>query len=157
MADVLRTHEGVTAVYTNDIDERFDTNWHEDATDPLSPMWDIHPDWVITNPPFTLAPDILPNALASCKVGVAFLLRLSYMEPAGDRGDWLQAHADQQIMQAALNPRPNFRAGEINPKNGKPYGTDNVTVAWFVWRKNWSWDRWGITLPFQFITDWRKS
>lgn len=160
MADVLREPHGntvslVSAVYTSDIDWQFDTNWHEDATDPNSPMWGIRPDWVITNPPFSLAPQILPLALESCKIGVAFLLRLTYMEPTQDRADWLIAHADQQVLQAPLNPRPNFRAGEINPTTGKPYGTDNVTVAWFVWRKNWSWAKTGIRSPFQFITDWR--
>src|SRR5689334_10374765 len=38
-------------------------------------------DYVVTNPPFSLAESILPNAMLHARVGVYFLLRLSYMEP----------------------------------------------------------------------------
>ena len=140
-------------VVTNDIADH-ECDYQCDATDRGEVCWEYY-DWVVTNPPFNLAHKILPIALDHANVGVAFLLRLSYLEPANGRREWLQHHADQMVYCGVLNPRPRFRAGEINPKTGNEYGTDNVTVAWMVWKKNWSWLDMGIRRPFDFITDWQ--
>lgn len=144
-------------IVTNDIDPAHECDFTSDAADPTAVCWEWPNsyEWVITNPPFSEAPDILPLAMCNARVGVAFLLRLSYMEPTQDRRRWLRLHADQMVYQGALNPRPRFRQGEINPKTGKPYGTDNVTVAWFVWKRTWSWERLGIRPPFDFVDDWK--
>lgn len=104
-------------------------------------------DWVVTNPPFSLAPQILPLAFEYARVGVAFLLRLSYAEPCADRAEWLQQNADHLSNFIVLNPRPRFR-DDTN-------GGDTVTVAWFVWRKDWSWSAQSIPCPFSFISGWR--
>jgi hypothetical protein len=104
-------------------------------------------DWVVTNPPFKFAHQILPLAFDSARVGVAFMLRLSYYEPCGNRAIWLKENADQMTHLIPINPRPKFRADTNDD--------DKVTVAWFVWRKDWSWAAKGIDCPFQFITDWR--
>ena len=40
----------------------------------------------MTNPPFKVAHLILPHAFKAARVGVAFLLRLTYAEPAKGRG-----------------------------------------------------------------------
>lgn len=143
-------------IITNDIDPQHGCDFNCDAADLFADCWgrELY-DWAITNPPFSLAEDILPNALRSVTVGVAFLLRLSYMEPTSNRAGWLKHWADQMVYQGALNPRPHFRQGEINPKTDRPYGTDSVTVAWFVWRRDWSWARLGIRPPFDFIDDWK--
>ena len=114
-------------------------------------------DTVVTNPPFKQAHRILPHAFKVARIGVAFLLRLTYAEPARGRGHWLASHADQQIAQITLNPRPLFRAGEINPETGEVYGTDFATVAWFVWARGWSWKRRGIVCPFQYVTGWDEK
>jgi len=142
-------------ILTNDIDPAFACDFTGDATDPKSDCWQRYYDWVITNPPFSLAHEILPIAFDRSD-NVAFLLRLSYMEAAKGRGCWLAEHADQMIYQGVLNPRPRFRQGEINPRTGRPYGTDNVTVAWFCWRKDFSWREKGIRPPFDFIRGWRS-
>jgi hypothetical protein len=104
-------------------------------------------DWEVTNPPFKLAPQILPLAFENARVGVAFMLRLSYYEPCSNRAVWLRDNADQMTHLIPINPRPKFRADTNDD--------DKVTVAWFVWRKDWSWAAKGIDCPFQFITDWR--
>lgn len=122
-----------------------------DASDPFS--WSLFPstDWVVTNPPFKIAPKILPQAMLHARIGVAFLLRLSYMEPCtsgrSDRGDWLIEHSDNMTNLITFCPRPRFRA-DTN-------GSDNVTVAWFVWRKDFSWSLLGVNPPFQFVPRWR--
>lgn len=146
-------------IFTNDIDPDHKCDFTSDATDPFAFCWGLYGgiDWVVTNPPFSLAEDILANAMSNARVGVAFLLRLSYMEPVVSRAAWLCGYADKMVYQGALNPRPHFRKGEINPKTGKKYGTDNVTVAWFVWRRDWSWARLGIRPPFDFIDDWKVA
>ena len=102
--------------------------------------------WVITNPPFNKAHQILPLAFEYCTVGVAFLLRSTYSEPCKNRADWLIEHADRLRYRIDISPRPRFR---------KEGGTDTATVTWFVWQKSWSWRQKGIDPPFAYITDWR--
>jgi hypothetical protein len=108
--------------------------------------------WTVTNPPFKLTPKILPLALANSEIGVAFLLRLSYQEPCqnGDsaRDEWLKAHADKLCLQMVVNPRPRHRA-DVN-------GSDNIMLAWFVWRKDFSWKALGVESPFAYATNWQQ-
>ena len=79
--------------------------------------------WTITNPLFNLASQIVPKAYAASSVGVAFLLRLSYLEPCVDRGNWLAQHPPNKLI---IMPRISFTG------DGK---TDSATTAWFVWIK----------------------
>lgn len=77
-------------------------------------------DWVVTNPPFNLANQIVPLALSHARLGVAMVLRLSWFEPTADRAALLHRHPPALINM----PRCDFRG------NGQ---TDSVTAAWFVW------------------------
>lgn len=108
-------------------------------------------DWVVTNPPYglELPVQILAHAVQHARVGVAMLLRISFLEPCRDRSEWMTANADQLRYVIPVNPRPQFRA-DIK-------GGDCFTVAWFVWVKDWSWETQGIDCPFKFITDWNKG
>lgn len=85
--------------------------------------WDMWPvwEWVVTNPPFNLADQIVPLALNHARFGVAMLLRLSWLEPTEARSAFLKAHAPDRLI---VLPRHDFRG------NGS---TDSVTSAWFVW------------------------
>ena len=96
-------------------------------------------DWVVTNPPFTFASSILPKAFTTAKKGVVMLLRLSYLEPAKDRAEWLQQHPLYDLM--VLNPRPSFT------DDGK---CDSVTTAWFVWLKEDT-----THTKITYINDWK--
>jgi hypothetical protein len=134
--------------FTNDIDPSCDTDLHLDMTMPGS--WS-HPeipevDWVITNPPFSLAEKILPLAFERASVGVMFLLRLSYQEPTKDRADWLEENKKYLSNLIIFNPRPRFGLS----KHGKP-ASDSVTVAWMVWRRPRAW--WGWT-KVAYVTGW---
>lgn len=112
-------------VVENDIDPRCASDFHLDATDPLA--WQqmnrqAGPfDWVVSNPPFSLATKIVPRAHAYAVRGSAMLLRLSYLEPCADRVDWLQEHDGNG--RVIVLPRISFTG------DGK---TDNVTAAWLV-------------------------
>jgi hypothetical protein len=113
------------SVIENDIDTRCASDFHLDATDPAAwQRMNEHAgpfDWVVSNPPFSLAPKIVPLAQRYGVRGIAMLLRLSYLEPCLDRVDWLMdwdAHGRVLVL-----PRISFTG------DGK---TDNVTAAWLV-------------------------
>lgn len=81
---------------------------------------ETHIDWVVTNPPFNQAFEIVQNAHNHCD-NLAMLLRLSWLEPTHKRGEWLQRNPPNQII---VLPRISFTG------DGK---TDSVTCAWMVW------------------------
>jgi hypothetical protein len=119
ITDVLEDH-GLT-VFTSDIDEEMKTHYHFDATDPGN--WDRNYDWVVTNPPFSKAPEILKNAYEHANVGVAFLARLSFLEPCAGRDKFLLRMPPDKLI---VLPRVSF---------SRDGGKDTVTVCWMVWIK----------------------
>lgn len=137
---------------TNDIDPDVPARWHEDATQPE--FWDRFSDgmgiygphevdWVVTNPPFNQAFPILEHAWEHARLGVAMLLRLSFLEPTNGRGPWLQVHSGQMTDLIIFgSPRPSFTGN----------GTDSVTTAWMVWRKI---PRVSFYPVVQFVTNWK--
>jgi len=81
--------------------------------------WDPpYADLVMTNPPFSLAQEVLEWSLPRAKV-VILLLRLNFLGSA-KRCRLLQEHAPSVFV---LPNRPSF--------TGK--GTDSIEYAWFVW------------------------
>lgn len=133
--------------YTNDVDPDHETDYTIDAADHTA--WNLLGkwDWIVTNPPFNEANWILENAWEHSRVGIAFLLRLSYLEPVKIRRDFLNRTEDQLRYVIPVNPRPKFRPDKQS--------SDSCTVAWLVWKKNFSWDELGLDPPIQFISNWR--
>jgi len=121
--------QGLTVV-GNDVDESRAAEYHEDITRPEA--WErfgLTCPWAGTNLPFNVADEVVPLAVdwlyrhkGPGPFGVAFLLRLSWLEPTEARGIWLKAHPPHRVI---VLPRHDFRG------NGQ---TDSVTSAWFVWR-----------------------
>lgn len=108
-------------VSTNDVDRRHPADEHMDAT--AAAYWTLVAppvDWVVTNPPFAVALPILQQAVRHARVGVAFLLRKTFLEPTDDRGPWLQAHPPSR---AIGEPRYSFRGT----------GSDSVSCDWYLW------------------------
>ena len=58
------------------------------------------------------------------RVGVAALLRLSFVEPRRDRGRWLAAHGSTGLITLK----------RISFTNN--HRTDNVAAAWWLWEKS---------------------
>lgn len=118
---------GFNQVMTNDIQQFYPADHHFDATDPLS--WHtlkskgVAMDFVVTNPPYTRAAEIVPLAYEHCTIGMAMLLRLSWLEPCANRRDWLRKYPPTELI---VLPRISFTG------NGK---TDSVTCAWMIWNK----------------------
>jgi hypothetical protein len=143
----------------------FEPDYHLDATE--SGLWNMvdnarvgdYPehsqpedaggiDWVVTNPPFgNLAMPILKHALPRAQIGVAMLLRITYLEPCKERAELLAGYADNLTHLIPVSPRPRFRADTK--------GSDSATVAWFVWQRGWSWQANEIDCPFNFLANWR--
>jgi hypothetical protein len=109
-------------ILTNDIDSRFVANSSMDSS--LQSFWrEDKYDFVVTNPPFGCAMEILKQAHMHTTHAVIFLLRLSFMEPTEARGPWLSEHPPQKMI---VLPRCKYKE--------EAKGTDSVTTAWFVWR-----------------------
>lgn len=77
------------------------------------------PDWIVTSPPYGNAFGILVQALRVAQVGVAFKLRLTFLEPTKTRGKWLKENPPSVMV---VLPRATYR--------GRIFCT---TEAWFVW------------------------
>lgn len=122
MADVLRVKTN-TIVCTNDINPIVCADTCVDVS--RSEGWGRFPpvDWVVTNPPFNEAPKIVPLAYEHARVGIAMLLRLSFLEPCHNRSDFICPTPPTKLI---VLPRISF-TGDGN--------VDSVTAAWFVWKK----------------------
>ena len=107
-------------VITNDINPVCVADMHCDYLDmnPELTKW-VH--WVVTNPPYNDAFGMLQKAMDDAEIGVAMLLRLSFVEPTDDRGLWLEKHPP--TVRITL-PRYSFTG------DGRK---DNVTSEWMVW------------------------
>lgn len=137
-------------VVTGDIDPRLAhmVDHVHDARKEDSPIWRARPEWCITNPPYSAAFDILRVAFKHSSVGVALLLRLSFLEPILDRGrtpgrgEWLEQHQDHlAYIMPFGTPRPSYT------RDG---GTDSVTTCWLVWLR----ERVGCA-RVRFLREWQ--
>lgn len=108
-------------VFTNDLDRRHGAMTHCDAT--RAGYWTVKApavEWVVTNVPFNVAFPLLVLAHGFARVGVALLLRKTFLEPTEERGAWLALHPPTRIVGL---PRHNFRGA----------GSDSVSCDWFIW------------------------
>lgn len=104
--------------------------WRLDAAQPATWQKWSRFDWVVTNPPFALADQIVPQAVAAARIGVAMLLRLSWLEPTQARAAFLERHVPSLI----VLPRHSFRGNAAS---------DSVTSAWCIWLANDGHQRYG--------------
>jgi hypothetical protein len=129
VARLLERRPTIEPILTVDIDPRKQAMVTADMT--LGQSWrDLmntygRPEWVVTNPPFSDAYAILQLALSVATVGVAFLSRLSFVEPTKQRGPWLVEHPhDQRIVLERWSYTGNGR-------------TDASTTEWLLYVKDW--------------------
>lgn len=84
-------------------------------------------DWVITNPPYSLAEKMIKRSLQFSPLAV-HLLRLNFLE-GQKRSEWMSRHVPDVFV---LPRRPNFLKGQVDPVTGKPYGGDSCGYAWMM-------------------------
>lgn len=116
---------------TNDLDPACAADTHLDAA--LGAAWvdaEVQQerwfDWTITNPPFEHELAILQHAIAH-SANVAFLARISFLEPTRTRQDFWAAHPPTDVI---VLPRYSFRLNDFGKRQ-----TDNVTCCWIVFRQ----------------------
>ena len=100
-------------------------SWGLDAAEPELYVRSC-PDWVVTNPPYRMPTcrDIVRQAVAHARIGVAMLLRLSFREPTAHhhpRGPWLEAHPPSRVLTL---PRHSYTG------DGRH---DSATTEWVIW------------------------
>jgi hypothetical protein len=88
-------------------------------------------DWVITNPPYSMAEEFIKRALEYAPV-VVMLLRLNFLE-GQKRSEWMSRHVPDVFV---LSKRPNFLKGQIDPDTGKPFGGDACAYAWMMFYRH---------------------
>lgn len=86
----------------------------------------FEPDWIVTNPPFTLALPFLKRALEEARVGVAFLLRLAWVESQERYNDIFSVRPPTLIAQCV--DRVPMLSGRYDPAS-----STTMAYAWFVW------------------------
>ncbi|MCW2315296.1 hypothetical protein M2322_000830 [Rhodoblastus acidophilus] len=127
MASVLRESFGANLVRTTDI---FDYGFEQlaavcDFRDAPDNWLD---DWIVTNPPFGLALDLLEEALKRTNRGVAFLLRQAWAE-SDDRDAAIFSGDLRPTLVAAYAERVAMCEGGWDPA-----ASTATAYAWFVWR-----------------------
>lgn len=92
-------------------------------------LFDCTPrDFIITNPPFSLALEFCQHAISHAPE-IMMLLPLNFLG-SKCRRDWWRLHEPAALF--VITPRPSFGLN----KHGKK-GTDSSEYAWFYWGERW--------------------
>jgi hypothetical protein len=84
------------------------------------------PDWIISNPPFVKALEFLQRALDEARVGVAFLLRLAWLE-SEERYSEIFSRKPPALIAQCVDRVPMIK-GRYDPA-----ASTTMAYAWFVW------------------------
>ncbi len=96
-----------------------------DVSDFLWPS-DIRADWVITNPPFRLAQQFIETGLDRAKIGVAMLVRTSFLEGVGRFDKLFSKKPPAYVYQ--FTERVPMHKGRIVEN-----GSTATAYCWIVW------------------------
>jgi hypothetical protein len=86
-------------------------------------------DWVITNPPFSMAEAFVQKALSVAKVGVAVIVRSVFLEGSGRYTRLFKSNPPQIIAQCV--ERVPMVKGRFDPK-----ASTATAYSWLVWEKH---------------------
>lgn len=100
-------------------------DWLDDAAWPEEPDCDV----IFTNPPFSIGEEFVTRGLKRARLGVALLLRLSFLEAEG-RCTIMQGPGAKLTQLAVFSERAPMTLGDWDP------GASSATAhAWFFWSK----------------------
>lgn len=121
------------AVWASDVhDYGLDGAFLHDFLTPFTPhvmKWAVSkPDWVISNPPFRLAEQFIARALEVATVGVAMIVRTSFLEGIG-RYENLFSKTPPTIV-AQFAERVPMVKGKLTAT-----GSTATSYCWLIWRK----------------------
>ncbi len=126
ITNAIRARYPDVLAFRNDLDVRWDADSHRDATDQAFWQYVGFPDWVITNPPFSTAFEIVREALKVAQVGVAMLLRVTWLEP-------LRSAEKQAKTKWLVENPPDWELVLERTSFDGSGGQDSAPCAWFVW------------------------
>ena len=107
-------------------------NW-EDRLDLLIPK---KVDWIITNPPYSLAKEFIDKSLAMTNKGVAMFLKIQFLEGQARR-EWFKNSSLKYVYVFSKRQDPFRNGDEVNPKTGKKWGS-TMCFAWFIWKHGYN-------------------
>lgn len=126
MSHVQADTFGDVGVQASDV---FDYGWGHEVGDFLSPSWRegrIAPDWIMTNPPFSVALDFALLALQRAERGVALLLRSAFAEGVERHRRLFEPHPP--LIEAAFCERVPMVEGRWDPE-----ASTATSYSWFIW------------------------
>lgn len=128
MAEVLRERFDVFASDVHDYGRGYPVGHFAGRMDvPQAPAeCPVRPDWIITNPPFTLAVPFAERAIAEARRGVALLVRSVWAE-GGERYERLFLRHPPSVI-AQFAERVPMVKGRWDPA-----AATATSYAWFVW------------------------
>lgn len=85
-------------------------------------------DWIITNPPFKLAEEFCHNAIRHAKVGVAMLVRTTFLEGVKRHRDLFSVTPPSYVLQ--FTERVPMHRGRLEAN-----GSTATAYCWVVWIK----------------------
>ena len=88
-------------------------------------------DWIITNPPYSLAKDFIDKSLSISNKGVAMFLKIAFLEGQA-RKEWLRDSPLKYVYVFSKRQDPWRDGDSLNPKTGKKWGS-TMCFAWFIW------------------------
>ena len=94
-------------------------------------------DYVITNPPYSLAEDFIRKSMKVVKDNgqVIMFLKLQFLEGAG-REKLFSEYPPKYIYVCRKRAQPLRMGSEIDPATGKKWASSTICFAWFVWEKD---------------------
>lgn len=102
-------------------------------------------DWIITNPPFSLAEEFTIEALRRARVGVAMFVRTSFLEGTGRHTRLFSQHKPKAVLQ--FTERVPLVKGRCDAK-----ATTATAYCWVIW----STGRAGWPTEFHWLAPCRK-
>lgn len=110
----------------------FDTNIEDFLKADIKPIY----DYVITNPPYSLAENFIRKSMfcINSHGKVIMFLKLQFLEGLG-RKHLFDAFPPEYIYVHRKRAQPLRNGSKTDPKTGKKWASSTICFAWFVWDK----------------------
>ena len=132
IAKILKEYYPNAEHYATDL---IDRGYGIGDTDFLTADFDDKVDWIITNPPYSLAKEFVDKSLGITNKGVAMFLKIQFLEGQARR-DWFKETPLKYVYVFSKRQDPLRDGQALNPKTGKKWGS-TMCFAWFIWEHNY--------------------
>ena len=133
IADVIKDFNPTATVTGSDlVDRGYDGVI---VSDFFSNELQIKADWIVTNPPYSMAKEFIDKSLTLANTGVAMFLKIQFLEGQA-RKEWFKNSPLKYVYVFSKRQDPLRDGMELNPATGKKWGS-TMCFAWFVWEQNY--------------------